>query len=370
MIKFLLEKEFKQIFRNPFFPKLIVVFPCITLLLMPWAADFEVRKIRLAAVDNDITPLSRELTNRILSSGYFIPAAFPSSHEEALAMIESGSADAMMEIPSGFGRKTEKGENPEVFAAADALNSVKGSLAVSYISAIVSEFSADITATAGGGFPGDSIPSLRIVPYYRFNSRLDYKAFMVPALMVMLVTMLCGFLPALNIVAEKEAGTMEQINVTPVRKHIFIISKLIPYWIIGTAVVSLGFLIARLVYNLVPEGSLFVIYLFTAVYILTVSGFGLVISNNSRTMQQAMFVMYFFILIFILISGLFTPVSSMPGWARMITVFNPLRYYIEMMRAVYLKGSGFSHLLREFFILCGFALFFNIWAVASYRKNS
>lgn len=198
---------------------------------------------------------------------------------------------------------------------------------------------------------------------------MNYKKFMVPALMVMLLTILCGFLPALNIVSEKEVGTIEQINVTPVGKFTFIFAKLVPYWIIGFVVLTIVVLLGRFMYGIAPQGSLFTFYLLASVFVFVVSGFGLVISNYSNTMQQAMFVMFFFMLIFILMSGLFTPVESMPGWAQIITIFNPMKYFIEIMRVVYLKGSGLEALSKQIIALLGFALFFNSWAVYSYRKN-
>jgi ABC-2 type transport system permease protein len=186
----------------------------------------------------------------------------------------------------------------------------------------------------------------------------------------MILTMLCGFLPALNIVGEKEAGTMEQLNVTPISKFLFIFSKLLPYWIIGFIVLSIAFGIAWIVYGLVPAGHIILLYGFAAIYILAVSGLGLVISNYSETMQQAMFVMYFFMMILIIMSGLFTPINSMPQWAQHLTLFNPLRYFMEVMRMVYLKGSGPAELGTQLLTLCGFALFFNTWAVLSYKKNN
>jgi ABC-2 type transport system permease protein len=152
-------------------------------------------------------------------------------------------------------------------------------------------------------------------------------------------------------------------------KSIFILGKLIPFWIIGFFVLSTGIIVAALIYRLLPAGSLAVIYMYSAVYILFVSGLGIVISNYSDTMQQAMFVRFFFMLIIILLSGLFTPVSSMPHWAQIITYFNPLKYFIDVMRSIYLKGSGISELLPQLSALCGFAVAFNIWAVVSYRKS-
>ena len=202
-----------------------------------------------------------------------------------------------------------------------------------------------------------------------FNPNLNYKLYMIPALMAMLLTLICGFLPALNVVSEKEVGTIEQINVTPVPKFTFILAKLLPYWIVGFIVLTLCFVLAWLLYGIVPVGHFSMIYLLVIFFVLVMSGFGLVISNYSATMQQSMFVMFFFMLILMLMSGLFTPISSMPEWAQAITVFNPLKYFIEAMRMVYLKGSGLVDLLPEIGILSLFAVFFNSWAVISYRKS-
>jgi len=185
----------------------------------------------------------------------------------------------------------------------------------------------------------------------------------------MLLTLLTGFLPALNIVGEKELGTTEQLNVTPMNKGIFILAKLIPYWIIGLVIVSICMGLSALIYGLIPAGSLVTIYFYAVIYILVVSGLGIVISNYSDTMQQAMFVMFFFMLIIILLSGLFTPISSMPRWAQTITTINPLKYFMEVMRAIYLKGSSMKELLPQLFALCSFAVTFNIWAILSYKKS-
>jgi ABC-2 type transport system permease protein len=214
------------------------------------------------------------------------------------------------------------------------------------------------------------MPAFEVVSRYKFNPHLDYKVFMVPALMVMLLTMLAGFLPALNIVGEKEAGTIEQMNVTPVKKLMFVLAKLIPYWLIGFVVLGVCMLLALVVYGITPVGSLFTIFLFASIYILIVSGMGLIVSNYSNTMQQAMFLMFFFVMILILMSGLFTPVTSMPEWAQDITLFNPLKYFMQVMRLVYLKGSSFSEMTSQFFTLCSFAVVLNTWAVLSYRKKS
>ena len=204
----------------------------------------------------------------------------------------------------------------------------------------------------------------------RYNPTLDYKHFMIPALMIMLLVMICGFLPALNLVSEKEIGTIEQINVTPVSRLSFTLAKLIPYWIIGFLVLTVAMVLAWLVYGLSPEGSPGSIYLAALLFVFTMSGMGVTIANNSSTMQQTMFGMFFFVMIFILMSGLLTPVESMPAWAQRITWFLPPRYFIGIMRAVYLKGATVADLRTDYAALALFAVLFNLWAALSYRKRS
>ena len=383
MIKFLIEKEFKQLFRNSFLPRLILVFPCMIMILMPWAMNLEIRNVSLNIVDNDHSVTSRRLVDKISASTYFRLTALPDSYDEALKNVEAGDADIILEIPRDFEKDCTVGRSSHVLIAANAVNGTKGSLGGSYLSNIIQSYASEVVVLpARGDTPSDvsgmansqlsipnSQPSTNYTTLNLFNPNLNYKLFMVPALMVMLLTLICGFLPALNIVSEKEVGTIEQINVTPVGKFTFILAKLFPYWLIGFVVLTICFIRAWLLYGILPVGHFLVIYFFAILFVLSMSGLGLVISNHSATMQQAMFVMWFCMLILILMSGLFTPISSMPEWAQAITIFNPLKYLMQVMRMVYLKGSGFTDMLPQLGALLAFVLFFNVWAVRSYRKR-
>lgn len=370
VIRYLIEKEFKQIVRNKFLPKLFVMLPTVMLLIMPWAANQEVKGLKLSVVDNDHSTYSQRLVQKADASQYFTLTDVSLSNEEALHSVESGDADLILEIEDDFEKNLQNTGIGRIMISANAVNGSKSGLGSSYLGSIVTDFAADLREENGMNHAAQRGQKFSTAPYYQFNPHLDYKVFMVPALMVMMLTLLSGFLPALNIVGEKEKGTIEQMNVTPVGKFPFILSKLIPYWVVGFLVLSYSMLLAWLVYDLVPVGNLLTIYLFTSIYILVVSGLGLVISNNSATMQQALFIMFFFLMIFILMSGLFTPVGSMPDWAQYLTRLNPLRYFIEVMRMVYLKGSAFAELLPHFRALCLFAIVLNVWATLSYRKSS
>jgi ABC-2 type transport system permease protein len=199
---------------------------------------------------------------------------------------------------------------------------------------------------------------------------MNYKYFMVPGILVLLLTMVGANLTAINIVKEKEIGTIEQINVTPVKKYHFILGKLIPFWILGLVVLTLGLLISRVVYGIIPVGGFFTIYVFAAVYLLAVLGLGLLISTYASNQQQAMLISFFLMMIFVLLGGLYTSIDSMPVWAQWITRFNPVSYFIEVMRMVVLKGSTLNDIKMHLLIMTGFAVGLNGWAVFSYRKRT
>jgi ABC-2 type transport system permease protein len=192
---------------------------------------------------------------------------------------------------------------------------------------------------------------------------------MVPGILVLLVTMITLFLSGMNIVREKEIGTLEQINVTPIKKYQFIIGKLFPFWLLGLLLLTIGLIIAKLLFNVPIVGNIFLLYAYTSIYILVVLGIGLFISNFTETQQQAMFIAWFFMVIFILMSGLFTPIESMPIWAQRITDFNPIKYFVEVMRMVMLKGADFSNIYPQVIKTLTYAVVMNTLAVLSYKKT-
>ena len=370
VIQYLIEKEFKQMMRNSILPLLFILLPFAMINIMPRAANQEVKGLKFCVIDNDYSDFSQRLIQKLSASKYFTLTKTLSNYENGLHEMEAGNADFIIEIQTDFEKDLIKTGVANVMISANAVNGVKGGLGQSYLLQIITDFSAQLCEEYGLDKHEVSMANLNIHPRYMFNTHLDYKVFMVPGLMAMLLILLVGFLPALNIVSEKEKGTIEQINVTPVKRFDFILSKLIPYWCVGLFVITFAMLLAWLIYGQVPEGNIGLIYLFTTLFILVVSSLGLVVSNYSDTTQQASLVMFFFLVIFILMSGLLTPVSSMPEWAKVITRFNPLRYYIEVMRMLYLKGSSFTELLSYFRALSIYTIVIGIWAIWSYKKNN
>ena len=366
-IKYLIQKEFLQIRRNPFLPRVIVMFPIMIMCVMPWVMNMEIKNIRVEVVDNDRSVLSSQLTHRIEASRYFIFNGQMASYAEAMADIDNGTTDAIVDIPHNFEKRMLRGEKPQIFVSANAVNGTKGSMALSYLSQIVGRHISDFT-TKGIVMTGSSVGGL-VNTLYLYNKHLNYKVFMIPSLMAILLLLICGFLPALNIVGEKEAGTIEAINVTPVSKSAFILAKLIPYWLIAFVVMTICFVLAWAVYGITCQGNLLLCYLLSMLMALTFSGLGLIISNYNDTMQQAVFVMWFIVVNLILLSGLFTPVRSMPHWAYLTTYVNPMHYYIDAIRTVFVRGGNFLCIAHQAVALAIFAVVMNVWAVCSYRKH-
>ena len=348
-LRYLIQKEFLQMRRNAFMPKIIFIFPIMVMCVMPWVMNQEVKNIRVDVVDHDRTTQSQQLVHRIEASRYFLFNGQKASYAEALRDVEQSRADLILEIKDG-----------QYLIAANAVNGTKGSIGSSYLSQII---------TSGNLTPLNSkLSSLNSKLLY--NKHQSYKVYMIPALMGILMMMLCGFLPALNIVGEKETGTIEQINVTPVSKWSFILAKLIPYWLIGLLVLTVCLVLSWLVYGITCQGPLWLVYLLAMLLALFFSSLGLVISNYSDTMQQAMLVMWFFVVCLMLLSGLFTPTRSMPDWAHLTTYVNPMHYFIDAIRTVFIRGGQLSDIVHQVAALGALAGLTASWAIVSYRKNS
>ena len=366
----LIRKEFLQMRRNAFVPRLVLIFPVMIMCVMPWVMNMEVKNIQVAIVDRDHSSLSRGLVHRIEASPYFVFAGEHSSYAAALAAVERSEADVVLEIPHRFAADFRSGRSPRVLVAANAVNGTKGTMGVSYMTSIVTSHLA--TSNIATSHLAPSVSALRdyISTLNLYNLHLDYKLFMIPSLFTVLMLLMCGFLPALNIVGEKESGTIEAINVTPVGKGTFILSKLIPYWAVALVVMTVCLFLSWAVYGITSAGSLGLVYLLAMLLAFSFSGFGLVVSNAYVTMQQAVFVMWFFVVCFLLLSGLFTPVRSMPRWAYLTTYVNPVHYFIDAVRTVFVRGGDFSCIARQVLALVVSAAVMNAWAILSYRKQS
>jgi ABC-2 type transport system permease protein len=369
-ILFIIQKEFRQIFRNKGMLPIIFVLPLVQLLILSNAASFEIKNIKFSYVDNDHSVASRELISKFQASSYFNVIENFTSKKEADFNMQTGKVDVILEIPNHFERDLIKENGSNLSVSINAIDGAAAGVENVYISQIINGYNQKIQSQLYRYNGANYVQPLSIVtiPSFWYNNTLNYKTFMVPGILVLLVTMLTLFLSSMNIVREKELGTLEQINVTPIKKHQFIIGKLFPFWVLGLVILTVGLTIAKVVFSVPILGNIGLIYCFTSVYLLVVLGIGLIISNNSDTQQQAMFIAWFFSVIFILMSGLFTPIESMPVWAQNVTLLNPIRYFVEIIRMVMLKGATFSDISRPFFIIIFYAITINGIAVWTYRK--
>ena len=360
MLRHLIRKEFLQIRRNPFLPKLILMFPIMIMCISPWVMNMEVKNVVVNVVDNDRSTRSQQIVHSIEASDYFIFGGQKPSYRAALAEIEHGKADMVLVIPHDFGKDIDRGKMPQVLIAANAVNGTKGGIGSAYLSQIVTSHV----------MPTKAAFQSKVSTLLLYNKHQNYKLYMIPALLAMVVMLMTGFLPTLNIVSEKEIGTIEQINVTPVSKWAFILSKLIPYWLIAFFVITVFLILAWLIYGIIPDGPIWLVYVLAMLLAMFFSSFGLIVSNYSDTMQQAVFVTWFFVMIIMLLSGLFTPTRSMPDWAYTSTYINPMHYFIDAIRTVFIRGGSFREVAHQMFALIGIGIVMGLWAVQSYKKNN
>ena len=376
VLGFILQKEFRQIFRDKTILAMMFALPIIQLIILPLAANFEVKNVNVAVVDYDRSSYSQKLVNKIASSGYFRIVGSTISYPDALKLIEKNDADIMLEIPQGFERNLVREGIQQLNMSVDAINGTKSAIGSGYLTAVLTDFNRSLDVNLKSAIGQSSTiyhqPSTIIDITYSdwFNPRREYKYYMVPGILVLLLTLIGGFMAALNIVREKEIGTIEQINVTPMKKWQFILGKLIPFWIVGMIVFTVGLTVMYLVYGIFPRGSIPVLYLFAAVYLVALLGFGLLISTFSNSQLQAMFVAFFFMMIFMLMSGFFTSIDSMPNWARQMSNLTPVTHFITVVRLIVLKGSGLWQVRKEMYYLIGFAVLLNGCAIFNYRKTS
>lgn len=356
----LLRKEVIMMRRNPLVPRIILLLPFVVVLVIPLVATFDVKNVDVAVVDNDRSQLSRRIISDMDATDELRIATVCSSQDVGLGMVERGEADVVLAIPPHFSRDLSK-----LDVEVNGVNAIKGMLGMQYVSASISSTIAQWRVENGLAVPARDISVIDC-----YNPTLSFRNYMIPALMVFLLIMICGFLPTLNLVGEKESGTIEAMNVTPVGRLTFVLSKLIPFWIVGMVVLTIGMAVGWAVYGVAPVGSAGAIYLAAILLSLVMSGLGVIVANKSSTMLQSIFVMFAVIMIFQLMGGLFTPIGSMPQWAQYVTYAIPPRYFNEIMRAVYLKGSTVGELWFQYLSLGSFALLALLMAAVTYKKRS
>jgi ABC-2 type transport system permease protein len=376
-LRFLLRKEFLQIFRDRVIVRMLFLMPLVQLLLLANAATFEVKSARLYVVDQDHSTMSRGVVDRLSSSGRFVLAAASQSMAAADAAMLDRAIDVILVVPAGFERDLVREHRAPVQLIMNAEDGAAAGVMQSYAGQVLAAYSreagADVypwMAAAGGASPQRGQPQIDVRRRGWYNAELEYRDFMVPGILVVLVTIIGTLLTAMNIVREKESGTLDQLNVTPVPRSTFIAAKLIPLWSLALVVLALGLVMAWAVFDLPLRGNLLLVFVAAAIYLIGALGIGLWISTVAETQQQAMFVSYAIMMVYMLMSGLFTPVRGMPEWAQWIAQASPVMHFAQLMRAVLLKGAGFTDVLKELVVLAVIGVAVLALAVRQYRKRA
>ncbi|MBN2731772.1 MAG: ABC transporter permease [Balneolaceae bacterium] len=369
-IYFLLQKEFLQIFRDKAMLVIIFAIPVIQLVVLAYAATFELKNTAFHLVDFDQSTASQRLVNSFEATGYFSQAGQSFSTERGVEDILQNKAKMVMVIPQNFGKKLRSGEKPGLQFLINAVDGSTAGLIQSYSQSILRQFSRQTQPRFSGVSVAGNISPIRITISNRFNQELDYIWYMVPGIIAILVTLICLLLSVLNIVREREIGTIEQLNVTPIKKYQFIAGKLIPTWLLAMFILTFALAVAFFWFQIPFRGNILFVYLTAGIYLLGIQGLGLLISNASNTQQQAMFINFFFVMIFMMMGGIFTPIESMPQWAQQLTVINPIAYFAKIMRMVLLKGSGWGDIQMMIGALTLIAVILLPLAVFRYQKRS
>lgn len=360
---YVIKKEFIQLRRNKFLLSALLLLPIFDMLFLPWAATFDQKEIPIIIIDNQKSNFSNELINKISASPYFRIINYSNSFMKSYEDVHNGEANIMLEIPNTFEKLIINNKTNYLSIYIDALNGQTASMGLFYLSEIIYEFNDNIIINKKFKSNEHGLNFM-----YLFNPEMNYQKYMVPGIIVIIITFIGCTLSALNIVKEKEDGTIEQINVSPLPKSLFILGKLIPFWIIGLISLTICLFLAKCIYQIIPSGDLIALYIFTFLYLVAMSGLGLTLSNFSKTQQQTMFLIMFFEEIFILVSGLFTPVGSLSNWTKYIVTINPLKYYVEVVRMIYLKGCDIYDILPHLCVVMLFIIIFISLSIITYKK--
>ncbi|MGQ3684387.1 MAG: ABC transporter permease [Candidatus Loosdrechtia sp.] len=341
-IKQILIKEFIQMIRDRKMMGIIFVMPVLQTLVFGYAVTTDVRNITTAVYDLDNTVASRELTARFVKSGYFRVVEYVNNEKRARELLDRGRVRAVIRMNHGFEEDLRAGRSVQVQLLVDGTDSNTAGVVLDYSSRIVAQFSKKIMTTRLTQIKGSYQMPVGVDMQTRawFNENLESRNFYVPGVIAIIVMLITLMLTSMAVVREKEIGTIEQIMVTPIRQLEFILGKTVPFALIGFADVILVTLIGVFWFEVPVRGNLFLLFLATALYIMTTLGIGLFISTISQTQQQAMMSTFFFYFPAVLLSGFMFPIANMPMVIQWITYLNPLRYFLEIVRGIFLKGTG------------------------------
>ena len=380
-ILFLAHAEMLHVVRDRATLAQVLIVPIVQLLVLANAATFLIRNTPTYVVDLDRTSTSRGIVTRLAASGHFRILGASASTDLANEALLAGTATMVVTVPHDFEASLVRTGRAPVELSVNAEKGSAASIVQAYASRILADYSAELTdrfrpgpRVARAGFeepaPVRGAPRIDVRVRGWYNPTLNYQHYMVPGILVALVTLIGTLLTAQNIAREKEMGTIEQLNVTPITKGQFIAAKLLPFWTLALVELAIGLLVGVLVFDVPIRGSLLLLFGVASVYLAAALGIGLWISTLVETQQQAMFVTFFIMNVYLLMSGLFTPIDSMAPWVQAISEANPVRHFVTISRAVLVKGAGLPEISGPLALLVASAVFVLVFAVRQYSKRT
>ncbi|MCQ2272520.1 MAG: ABC transporter permease [Bacteroidales bacterium] len=369
VILMLIKKEFLQVFRSPLLLSILIVAPMVQFILFPFTADYEIKVLDIAFIDNDNSTLSHNLINEFSASKHFRSKGIIDSKSYADKLMKADKIDFLVEIPLDFEKHLICQDGTTIAITANAINTVKAGIGCGYVQTVIGDYLKEISENTGLTTLSNTA-QLFTTNIYWYNEQMNYRNLIVPGILVILVTLIGAYVTALNLVREKEIGTIEQINVTPIKKWQFLLGKMIPFWILGMAEFILGLILMKIIFGINVQGSIPALLCITAIYLLVMLGLGFFISAVSENQLQAMFIVFFLFIVFVLLSGLFTPTEGMPEWAEKINYLNPMSFYMEVIKKMVLKGCQWADLKYQTIVLSVMAVILNSAAMLSYKDSS
>lgn len=368
---YLIQKNLRQVFRDPQMLRIIFLIPVIQLLVLSNAATTDLRNIRLGVLDEDHTSDSRKLAETFYQNNIFVSGEIPENVEQLDQLLFTGKLDAGVWIPRGYAEALSTGETAAVSLTVDGQNSSSAARSLGYLQGVIQTELQDRLEVLKSERPeiARKLHQIKPVVRYFYNPTLESRYYMVPAILVMLITLVSVMVTGTAIVREKELGTLEQMMVTPLTSRQIIVGMTIPYAMLAAIVFTVGTLIAVFVFNVPLLGSIPLLYLCVGVYLLTTMGGGLLVSTVSQTQQQALFTTWFFMIFFIMTSGFFYPVDNMPQFVQTLSAINPMRFLMAIIRGIFLRGSTLSDVWPNLWplIIMGVSVF--TVAVLRFRKR-
>src|SRR5262245_24155215 len=368
-ILFLARAELLHVVRDRATLAQVLIVPIIQLLILSNAATFQILDTPTYVVDLDRTTASRGLVTRFAASGHFQVTGQSESLDLANESLLRGEVTMVLTIPHQFERSLVRDGGAPVELSVNAEKGSAANIVQSYAASIISAYAVELTGSAKA-MPMRGVPRIDLRTRYWYNATLNYKHYMVPGILVALVTLIGTLLTAQNIAREKELGTLEQLNVTPITRGQFIAAKLLPFWVLGLLDLAIGLIVGRIVFGVPMRGSILLLFTSAALYLVVALAIGLFISTLVETQQQAMFVTFFVMNVYLLMSGLFTPIDSMAPWVQVVSQLNPVRHFVTIARAILIKGAGLAEIARPLIILAAYGAIMLALAVRHYSKRT